>query len=114
MTTMTPPLDQGATSTHRNLEMYFTPRAVGDGSDRYLGEMGRRGRQSYTSLLQQVMLSIMVKRSFLACWSTIAGGKDKRTYFICMYSFLAVTGEVWQQSSRSCSISIYCYQRIIS
>jgi hypothetical protein len=66
------------------------------------------------SLLQKRVLSIMVKRSFLACWGTIAGERDKRTYFICMYSFLTVTiifgvffffifqgDEVWQQSSRS-------------
>lgn len=32
-----------------------------------------------------------MKRSFLVCWSTIAGGSYKRTYSICMYSFLAVT-----------------------
>jgi hypothetical protein len=35
MTTMTLPLDQDATSTRRNLEMYITLREVGDGSDEY-------------------------------------------------------------------------------
>lgn len=91
MTIMTPPLDRCATSTHRNLEMDVTLRRVGDGSDKYSEEIEQRGRQSYTSLLRQGVLSIMMKRSFLVCWSTIAGGSYKRTYSICMYSFLAVT-----------------------
>ena len=82
ITIMTLSLDQCATSTHRKPGMYITLRKVGNGSDKYLREVEWRGRQSYMSLLQQQ--GIMVKLSFLACWSTIAGGRDKRTYFICM------------------------------